>query len=309
MLFTEGWYTYLCTGTILNDLDPTTQIPYFITAHHCISTQAAASNLITYWNFQKSRCYGPNPSMVTQLTGGAKLLSTGSSTDYTLLRLYQNPPSGTGFAGWTAAPVDYGSEVVGIHHPQGDLKKISFRYSPGISLLHIWRSVYLLFGWRRIYSHQMVQRCYWIRKQWFSAFWRSRPCDRYLKRRILFMPGAILVRYLWPVRLYLSPDWVMAGGNYDPFLCICKGRFGSSPGMVVGPRYWLALRGFISRCRWSTHIWWSWLWQLIRSPPFLYNFNILYVIHKRENSPLTLLRPRRRKRFSSRHSFIWSGWR
>ena len=146
MLFTEGWYTYLCTGTILNDLDPTTQIPYFITAHHCISTQAAASNLITYWNFQKSRCYGPNPSMVTQLTGGAKLLSTGSSTDYTLLRLYQNPPSGTGFAGWTAAPVDYGSEVVGIHHPQGDLKKISFRYSPGISLLHIWRSVHLLFG-------------------------------------------------------------------------------------------------------------------------------------------------------------------
>jgi hypothetical protein len=110
MLFTEEWDTYLCTGTTLNDLDPTTQIPYFITSRHCISTQAAASNLITYWNFQKSGCYGPNPNMVTQLTGGAKLLSTGSST---------------------TAPVDYGSEVVGIHHPMGDLKKISFGTAQG----------------------------------------------------------------------------------------------------------------------------------------------------------------------------------
>lgn len=131
MLFTEGWYTYLCTGTALNDLNSTTQIPYFMTSRHCISTQAAASNLITYWNFQKSGCYGPNPNTFIQLTGGAKLLYTGSSTDYTLLRLYQNPPSGTGLAGWTTAPVDHGSEVVGIHHPMGDLKKISFGTTQG----------------------------------------------------------------------------------------------------------------------------------------------------------------------------------
>jgi len=102
-----------------------------MTAYHCISTQEAVSNLITYWNFQKSSCYGPNPGTVTQRTGGAELLSTGSSTDYSLLRLYQNPPSGTGLAGWTTAPVDYGSEVVGIHHPQGDLKKISFGTAQG----------------------------------------------------------------------------------------------------------------------------------------------------------------------------------
>jgi len=126
MLFTKGGSTYACTGTALTDKDPSTYIPYFLTSHHCISTQAAASSLITYWNFQKSSCYGPNPSTVTQRTGGAKLLSTGSSTDYTLLRLYQNLPSGTAFAGWTGATVNYGSKVVGIHHPGGDLKKISF---------------------------------------------------------------------------------------------------------------------------------------------------------------------------------------
>jgi hypothetical protein len=55
MIFTEGWwYTYLCTGTVLNDLDPTTQIPYFMTAHHCISTQVTrivfpALAVIMYW--------------------------------------------------------------------------------------------------------------------------------------------------------------------------------------------------------------------------------------------------------------------
>ena len=126
MVFTEGSDTYGCTGTMLSDKDPNTFIPYFLTAHHCISTQAAASSLITYWNFQKHSCFGPNPSTFIQRNGGAKLLSTGIATDYTLLRLYQNPPSGTAFAGWTTTPVAYGKEVVCIHHPNGDLKKINF---------------------------------------------------------------------------------------------------------------------------------------------------------------------------------------
>jgi hypothetical protein len=126
MIFTKVGSTYACTGTALNDRDPSTQIPYFLTANHCVSTQAAASTLITYWNFQKSSCYGPNPSMVIQRTGGAKLLSTGRSPDYTLLQLYQDLPSGGAFAGWTSATVNSGTHVVGIHHPQGDLKKISF---------------------------------------------------------------------------------------------------------------------------------------------------------------------------------------
>jgi hypothetical protein len=131
LLFTEGQFTYECTGTALNDLDPTTQIPYLITSGHCISTQEVAANLVTYWNFQKSSCYGTNLPKFDQLTGGAEFLYNVSSTDSTLLRLYQDPPSGTMLAGWTTAPVDHGSEVAGIHHPMGDLKKISFGICKG----------------------------------------------------------------------------------------------------------------------------------------------------------------------------------
>ena len=40
---------YTCTGTLMNDRS-SDGIPYFLTAAHCISTQAEASSLATYWN-------------------------------------------------------------------------------------------------------------------------------------------------------------------------------------------------------------------------------------------------------------------
>jgi lysyl endopeptidase len=79
---------------------------------------------------------GPDPTSVIHFTGGADLLATGTSTDFTFLRLRDtqiSDLSGIQFAGWTTTnPV--GLTVVGIHHPQGDLKKWSQgtadRYAP-----------------------------------------------------------------------------------------------------------------------------------------------------------------------------------
>ena len=34
---------YVCSGTLMNDNDPRSSIPYFLTAHHCVSTQVVAS--------------------------------------------------------------------------------------------------------------------------------------------------------------------------------------------------------------------------------------------------------------------------
>ncbi len=50
MLYTKSGSSYLCTGTLLNDTDTSTFIPYFLAANHCVSTQTAASSLQTYWS-------------------------------------------------------------------------------------------------------------------------------------------------------------------------------------------------------------------------------------------------------------------
>ena len=46
MIFVQEGGSYLCTGTLLNDIS-SSRIPYFLSAHHCISTQTVASTLTT----------------------------------------------------------------------------------------------------------------------------------------------------------------------------------------------------------------------------------------------------------------------
>ena len=116
----------LCTGTLINDSDDKTQTAYFLTAEHCISTQEQASTLSTFWFFQKSNCGGPNPEAVQQVSGGAGLLAHGQVSDYSLLLLLRNPPADAVFAGWSLEPVSpFNTAITGIHHPGGDVKKIS----------------------------------------------------------------------------------------------------------------------------------------------------------------------------------------
>ncbi|MCF8055924.1 MAG: hypothetical protein K9K37_04705 [Desulfocapsa sp.] len=142
MKFTTVDGTYVCTGSLLNDSDPETWEPYFLTANHCISTQAVASSLETYWFWQSSSCNsGALSASYEHHTGGATLLQTqgmdagaptSSSMDTTLLHLNTAPPVGAVFAGWTTAvPPGFGTARAGIHHPKADWKKISFGVSTG----------------------------------------------------------------------------------------------------------------------------------------------------------------------------------
>ena len=136
MIYTKGASSFLCTGVLMHDLDDSSFIPYFLTAHHCIATQAAAQTLVTYWDFERASCGGPAPTTVTQLTGGADLLVAHSESDSTLLRLRRDPPAGQNgrwYAGWTAATLSHPTSVYGVHHPAGDLKK----YSAGTTVRHI----------------------------------------------------------------------------------------------------------------------------------------------------------------------------
>src|SRR5207244_3602814 len=47
------------------------------------------------------------------------------ASDVSLLKLNQRPPDNAVYAGWNAETVLPMTSVIGIHHPAGDLKKIS----------------------------------------------------------------------------------------------------------------------------------------------------------------------------------------
>ncbi|MCY7318064.1 MAG: serine protease [Ramlibacter sp.] len=125
MNFVDGGYSYTCSGTLLND-SQNSATPYFLTAHHCISTQTEASSLITYWSYRSTFCNARVVSPdVQQLVGGATLLYGSSDTDTSFLRLNSPAPQSASFAGWSASPPQFGQPMTGVHHPLGDLQKIS----------------------------------------------------------------------------------------------------------------------------------------------------------------------------------------
>jgi hypothetical protein len=136
MTFTTGSGSFTCTGTLLNDSDAATQVPYFYSANHCISLQSEANTLATFWNYEASSCGVLGSGANTQLTGGADLLYANAPSDVLFVRLRSTPPAGAFFAGWDAATVAANSVAIGIHHPSGDNKKYSNGRAPGFSSLN-----------------------------------------------------------------------------------------------------------------------------------------------------------------------------
>ena len=126
IVFEEGGSSYVCSGTLLRTTTAN-NIPYFLTADHCVSTDAVARTVQSFWQYQTTRCNGPAPNKRdAQRTLGARyILSQGVGRgDYSLIRL-NSVPDGVVFAGWTTDVVDLGAQVVGIHHPTGDYKRFS----------------------------------------------------------------------------------------------------------------------------------------------------------------------------------------
>ena len=126
MSYVKDGSSYVCTGTLLNDMI-SSSTPYFLSANHCISRQTVASTLQTYWFYRSASCNSGtfNPDYRT-LTGGATLLYANSTTDTSFLRLSNTPPAGAMYAGWNSNAPALGTAVTGVHHPKGDLQKISF---------------------------------------------------------------------------------------------------------------------------------------------------------------------------------------
>jgi hypothetical protein len=127
MSYVEQGSSYECTGTLLADNVSTSYVPYFISANHCVSDQTTASTLNTYWFYRSSACNSGslNPA-TTQNSGGATLLYASANTDTSFMRLNAAAPAGAVFSAWSASTPTIGTAATSIHHPMGDLQKISF---------------------------------------------------------------------------------------------------------------------------------------------------------------------------------------
>ena len=108
----------LCTGTLLNN-SAQDETPYFLTANHCVNSQAVAQTVEVYWFYQTTSCNSGILRNWVHSPPGANLLATQGSNDFSLLRLLNNPPGGVFFSGWTSVVQPLGANVFGLHHPDG----------------------------------------------------------------------------------------------------------------------------------------------------------------------------------------------
>jgi hypothetical protein len=123
MTFRSDSSSYLCSGALLNNARKN-EIPYFLTANHCISTSTEASTLVTYFNYENTGCSGG--TLAAKTLSGSTLITASPASDYTLLRLNNKPPASCQpyYAGWDANEIR-ADHVSGVHHPEGLTKKLA----------------------------------------------------------------------------------------------------------------------------------------------------------------------------------------
>ncbi len=130
MYMTYGGYGYLCTGALINNTrrDKTN---YLLTAYHCIEDFSSFSSIgfTFYFNAQTTTCTSTSGTRNQTLTGASKVagnaISSTNGSDFLLLKITSQIPSSYKpyYAGWNRSAT--ASVGCGIHHPDGDWKKIS----------------------------------------------------------------------------------------------------------------------------------------------------------------------------------------
>ncbi|MEI7981647.1 MAG: T9SS type A sorting domain-containing protein [Bacteroidota bacterium] len=133
----RGSSSVWCSGSLVNNTrnDGT---PYLLTADHCgrLSTPEDLSRWLVYFNYQGTACPNPLKEPVPRTMTGVKLIAHGgdggnTGSDFYLARLLSAVPDtfNVYYNGWSRDTVPSPSGV-SLHHPEGDIKKISTYTSP-----------------------------------------------------------------------------------------------------------------------------------------------------------------------------------
>lgn len=110
----------LCSGALINNTANDSK-QYFLTANHCYSGNPAT--WVFNFNYESPTCNGTTGS--AQSVTGSTLRIKGTQSDFCLVEITQDLPANYNlyFSGWSRSTTP-STISHGIHHPQGDIKKI-----------------------------------------------------------------------------------------------------------------------------------------------------------------------------------------
>lgn len=123
---------FIASGTLINNTSYNGR-PFLLTAHHVIDNQNDANVAIFVFNYEAVDCESTVGSK-SQSISGSSLLATTNRLDFTLLELSVMPPASYSpyYIGWDRSG-RMPSNTTCIHHPNGDVKKISVDFESPIT--------------------------------------------------------------------------------------------------------------------------------------------------------------------------------
>jgi hypothetical protein len=112
-----------CTGSVLNN-HLQDERPLFLSANHCGTN---VTNWVFRFNWDSPTCTPTANGPTNQTVSGAALLANSGGSDFSLMELSSPIPASYNvyYSGWDATG-NFPTNQTGIHHPSGDVKKISF---------------------------------------------------------------------------------------------------------------------------------------------------------------------------------------
>jgi hypothetical protein len=113
-----------CTGSIVNDMRQSFR-SFFLTADHC--TGGNTDSWLIRFNYQSTTCTPGVDDLDVVTLNGTTFRAKWSNSDFALFELTQQVPPdvNTTYNGWNRGAATT-KDNFGIHHPRGDVKKISF---------------------------------------------------------------------------------------------------------------------------------------------------------------------------------------
>jgi len=125
---TTGSGGRFCTASLLNNLKNDGK-QYLLTAHHC---GGSSTGWVILFNYQSLTCPRGGNRFLNNTVGRVSEVFRNAQSDINLVLIGEEIPKSFNvyYNGWSAVNNPERNFTVGIHHPAGDVKAISFSYFP-----------------------------------------------------------------------------------------------------------------------------------------------------------------------------------
>jgi lysyl endopeptidase len=125
---TTGSGGRFCTASLMNNLENDKK-QYLLTANHC---GASSTGWVILFNYQSITCERGGNRFLNYTVARVSEVFRNTPSDHNLVLIGEPIPKtyNVYYNGWSAVNEPERNYTVGIHHPAGDVKKISFSYFP-----------------------------------------------------------------------------------------------------------------------------------------------------------------------------------